>query len=179
MILAIIVVAFVFFIAHKYSHKKLLIIIFCIMSLIFVWFQFRHFYTVNDITFSVWKTKNGCYITPYRYLGFSLPKKNYINISNIGSLTIFVENKSTLLIFHDRTDDGLKNINCNLKNFDYQEFLPTGYKRGNNGIVLYEKVENYFEMDSILKEKRKQCIDLLPFISIDARTMSIEIRNTE
>jgi hypothetical protein len=116
---------------------------------------------------------------PYRYLWLFLPQKNYVNISNVGSLTIFIKDKSMLLIFYDRTDDGLKNINCNLKNFNYQEFLPTGYKKGNNGIIFYEKIENYFEMDSMLNEKRKQCIDFLPFISIDARTMSIDIKNTE
>jgi len=127
----------------------------------------------------VWKTQNGCYIIPYRYFGLFLPQKDYVNISNVGSLTIFIKDKSTLLIFYDRTDDGLKTINCNIKRFDYQEFLPIGYKKGNGGIVLPDKIENYFEMDSILQAKRKQCIDSFPFISISAGTMSVNLKNTK
>jgi hypothetical protein len=127
----------------------------------------------------VWKTKNGCYTIPYRYLGLSLPQKDYVNISNVGSLTIFIKDNSALLIFYNRTDDGIEYINCNLKNFTYQEFFPTGYQRGNDGIISSKKIENYFEMDSILEAKRKHCIDFLPFIDIDARTMSIYVKNIE
>ena len=42
-----------------------------VITLIFIFLQYRHFYQINAITFTVWKKWGGkCYITPYPYLGF-------------------------------------------------------------------------------------------------------------
>lgn len=173
--ISIIVLAFVFFLAHKYSHKKLIITILCVASLVFAWSQYRHFYKVNDQEFTVWKTKNGCYIMPYKYWGITLPKENYISISNLGSLTIFVNDSSTLLIFKDRNySDQERYIKCNLHEYNYQLFTPIEYPQMENGdSIPVDIINDYFNEDSLLQAKRNICINTFPSISIDARDMAI------
>lgn len=87
-------------------------------------------------------------------MGFYFTKSNYINISNLGSLVIFIENDTTLLIFLNRNYDGVEKLNCNIEKFNYQEFLPTGYQKSSDGTIMFKKIENYFEEDSLLQAKK-------------------------
>jgi hypothetical protein len=86
-------------------------------------FQYRHFYDVDDMTFTFWKTGNGCYITPYKYKKITIPKDNYMRASNVGGAIIFIGKDSTLYIFPEFTYEcGADTIECNLSSYKYKYF---------------------------------------------------------
>lgn len=146
--------------------------------LIFLLSQNRHFCKVANVTFTIFKTKNGAYIVPYKYFGFFAPKEDYIRISNIGSLVIFVDD-ATMLIFNDKgySKDG-NWIEICLTNYKYQHFPPIASLEWENNMLLGEKsMEQHFDEIDLLAKKRKTCADNLPFINIDMRWMKISIQN--
>jgi surface polysaccharide O-acyltransferase-like enzyme len=163
-IIGIVVVIFSYFILHNYSHKKLLLIVLCIVISLFFLFQYRHFYEVNDITFTIWKTKNGCYITPYRYLGLTLPQNDYIKTGNLGEVLIAIDKDTTLLIFNDCYTDGIS-VECVLSKYRYQYFSPSLSGRTLKEVNLFHT-------------RRKTCFELnLPVISMDIKEMYVRITN--
>ena len=94
-----------------------------------VWTQQRHFYTVQDITFTVWKTWGGnAYITPYKYRRlFVRPRENYIRTSNLSLVRIYIGKDNKLYIFSDHFTEAmtLNTIEINLKKWNYELFTHT------------------------------------------------------
>lgn len=137
--------------------KKFLIfimsVVFSVVLLVFVWNQYRHFYQVGNMTFTVWKKWGGyCYVTPYQYWGITTPKDNYIRMSNVGNAVIYLQ-KDTLLIFHHPTDVGVRNndISCHLSDYYYRHFTVT--------YDSISKLELWDKIDSLK----------LPYIHIEPR----------
>lgn len=79
--------------------------------------QYRHFYTFSGYTFTVWKRWGGtCYIMPYKHTSLSLPDKDYLTVSNVGYLTVFLKPDSSLIIF-----DGLNNdLKTHFQDYKFQ-----------------------------------------------------------
>lgn len=103
----------------------ILITIFIFISLSFYVFiiQYRHFIQIENNIFTFWKTKNGCYIMPYKYYGLTIPKNNYIKAVNRGGIIIFLGNDSRLYIFPEFTYiRGAETLEINLKTYDYFYF---------------------------------------------------------
>jgi hypothetical protein len=143
-----------------------IIFIITIFSLSLVFFhQYRYFYKVGDITFTFWKTRNGCYILPYKYLGITIPKNNYIKTVNTGGIIIFVCDKSKLYIFPNNIYElGADVIEVNLSSYEYKYFP---YIRGiDNVLVFYEKIECYKYLG-------------YPYINIYLREMNAKIGNDD
>ena len=147
--------------------KKLLIILGCIVLSIFIWNQYRHFYHVGNMTFTVWKKYGGyCYITPYKYWGISAPKKDYIKLSNIADIDIYIDKDSTLLIFNDylylKYPDN--KVECNFSTFKYKHFM----------LDSLSSIENtkLHELERIIYKRK------YPFIYIDIRHMKTEIQDS-
>jgi len=85
--------------------------------------QYRHFYEVDNITFTFWKTKYGCYIMPYKYLGITIPKNNYMRAANTGGVIIYIGDESTLYIFPNHTYYlGADTIEINQPSYKYEYF---------------------------------------------------------
>jgi len=143
--------------------RKILIIILFIILSIFIWTQYRHFYRVADLTFTVWKRTDGyCYITPYAYWGFSSPKDDYIRASNIGQIDIYIDNDSTLLVFNSYHHLEYKNeIECYLRKYKYRHF---------------EASPSY--NDKSWELKRIKYRNNLPFIEINIREMNVSTNNS-
>lgn len=114
--------------AKEKLYDRLVIFSIIVLSLIlfvFVYSQYRYFYKVDDVTFTVWKKWGGyCYITPYRYWGLSAPENDYIKARNVGKVHIFINNRdSSLLIFNYSSHDVYSNdIECVFSNFKFQHF---------------------------------------------------------
>lgn len=146
--------------------KKLLILILTIVLLIFTWKQYRHFYQVGDVTFTVWKRPGGyCYITPYRYWGLSIPKENYIKAANLGEVNFYIDKSSTLLIFNEHSAIGCpdNSIECHFDKYNYKQFELSS-------TALEEDIK-------LWETKRRNLRDRLPFFEIDIRWMNAEIGN--
>lgn len=145
--------------------KKLLILILTIVLLIFTWKQYRHFYQVGDVTFTVWKRPGGyCYITPYRYWGLSIPKENYIKAANLGEVNFYIDKNSTLLIYNYYVHIGRNNcIECHFDKYNYKQFELSS-TASEEDIKLWET-------------KRRDLRDRLPFFEIDIKWMNAEIGN--
>jgi hypothetical protein len=160
----IVAIILLYFVLHNYSHKKLVVAIVYVAVSLFICFHYRHFYKVNDITFTICKTKNGCYITPYIYLGLTSPKNDYIKTGNFGRVLIAIEKDSTLLIFNDCYTDGIP-VECMLSKYKYQYFSP-------------DLPERTLENVDLFYARRKKCYELkLPLISMDIREMSVAVMN--
>ena len=147
--------------------KKLLILALCVIALVVTWKQYRHFYQVGNVTLTVWKKWGGyCYITPYKYWGISAPEKNYIKMSNLGDVHIYVDKDSTLLIFNHYINDtgGGNKVECNLTDYRYQHFDIK--KHSSSEIESWHK--KFKSIDSLK----------LPYIYIDVRWMQAEIENS-
>ncbi len=148
-------------------YDRLLIFSIIVLSLIlfvFVYSQYRYFYKVDDVTFTVWKKWGGyCYITPYIYLGLTAPKDDYIKARNVGAVHIFINNKdSSLLIFnYIRNDCYTNEIECVFSNFKYQHFKV----KSNTG-------EDIMDWEMKLGEYR----DSLSYIDIDIMFMKVWIK---
>lgn len=144
--------------------KKLSFIILSIILLIFVYMEYRQFYRVDDMTFTVWRKYGGyCYITPYRYWGLSAPENDYIKARNVGAVHIFINNKdSSLLIFNYLINDCYSNdIECVFQNFKHQHF-----KVKNNTM---EDITNW-QIKSLEYRDSLSCID------IDILHMNVKIK---
>ena len=137
-----------------------------VITLIFIFLQYRHFYQINAITFTVWKKWEGkCYITPYPYLGFYTPQQNYIQMSNLGEIDIFIDQDSTLLIFNEEWGEGaLNNVKCYFPNYKYKHFY-------------LDSLSTKEETKTFLIERAKYR-KTLPSIFISAKSMWVETQNT-
>jgi hypothetical protein len=130
--------------------KKILIVILVIGLLLFACREYRHFYKVGDMTFTVWRLRDTCYVMPYRYLGVVSPKDNYI-IASYNGVSVYVDKDSTLFI-----SDGHYDTTCKLSEYKFL-LITAPYKRIN--IKDYsskddDTIQNiYFtKIDSIKKE---------------------------
>jgi hypothetical protein len=98
-------------------------VILILLSVSVIFFQYRHFYKVGCVDFTFWKTGNGCYITPYKYYGVTIPKDNYMKAGNLGGTIIFVGEDTTLYIFPIHPYyRGADTIECNLPLYKYKYF---------------------------------------------------------
>ena len=85
--------------------------------------QRRDFHTVGDMTFTFWKTPRGCYITPYKYWGLTVPRNNYMIAENLGGAIILIAEDSMLYIFPIQTHiRGTDTITVNLSSYKYKYF---------------------------------------------------------
>lgn len=130
--------------------KKVIIMILSIIVISFIWTEYRHFYNIKNMTFTVWKKSNGkCYITPYRYWGLKLPSKNYIIVPNLGSITFCIKEDS-LIIFNEGCSECSANENenfeCHLTNYKYS----------------YIESEDY----EYIRKMRRKYLENFPYISI-------------
>ena len=67
-----------------------LLLILLPFSCTFYLLEYKFYYTVEDVTFTFWNTFNGCYIMPYKYTGLLFPKDNYMIVSPLDCIDIFV-----------------------------------------------------------------------------------------
>lgn len=152
--------------SHRYFRgikiQKSFLLGFCIFaSVLFSVVWYRSFYIINEVEFSVWKTYKGCYITPYKYWGALPPKDNYLRISNIGTVDIFMCKDKTLCVFIDPHSDGATETVCKLKSCQYYSYSTDGkeeLKRSKYGVEEWKKYQSIY-----------------PYITIDARVVKIEI----
>jgi len=148
------------------KKKYLCTIVFLLVPLFiyFIFFQYRHFYKVNDIFFTFWKTRNGCYIMPYKYYGVKKPKDNYIKASNLGGVVIFIGEETKLYIFPTYIYElGANKLTVNLSSFKYDYFPYI------NEICHISEVN----------KKMKTYKDLnYPYIDIYIREMYVKIMNS-
>lgn len=170
-VLVLIVFCFIFvalglLMIDKYSNKRLVIIVLFLIFLGFLSTRYRHFQTVNGVTFTVWNTTEGCYVMPYVYLGLFHPKDDYIIFSNRGGLTIFFKDEKTMLCFFESSDT----LNCKINSFNCQVFPQPNYKRRADGLFYYAPIEDpdshYRKRENIRKRKDQYYI-LYPSIAID------------
>ena len=133
-------------------------------SILYVFYEGRSFYSIDKRDFTIWKTYDGCYIMPFRYWGLSKPNKNYLRLSNIGAIDIFVLNDSTLSIFADPHRDGYADIECHIENSKYYTYTAS------NGIEELEKSKQWLK----LWNKHRS---MYPYLSIDAREGNVKIWN--
>ena len=129
------------------TNKILIWSFFIIIPLIIltVFFQYRHFYKIENIVFTFWKTRNGCYIMPYKYCGLTIPKDNYLKTVNIGGILIFIDEDSTLYIFPNNIYElGAKTIECKLSsyNYKYYPYIDNEMDDVNN---FYKKIDNFMK----------------------------------
>ena len=144
--------------------KKFFITIMVLAMFVFVWSQFRHFYIVNNISFTVWKRVGGyCYVIPGRYYSLKKPKKDYIRVSNVGSLLICLKNDSSLVLFNNRYIDN-DSVYINFKNYKFEYYSPNSRS--------IDEIKKWDEMRSV---KRRN----LPFLEVDIREMSAVIDDKE
>ncbi len=141
------------------NMKKLIIIASIICCLLTALFQYRNFYKVNNLVFTVWKSNKGCYITPYCFLGFSIPQKDYIHLSNNGNILIYMNKDSSFLIFDDCMTDS---IECSLKTYNFHLI-----RRNDQSLETLHQWEA--QIDSC---KNKG----LSYINIDVRNMKVDTR---
>lgn len=150
--------------------KKFLIFIMSVAlsigAVVFFFCQFRHFYQVDNMTFTVWKKWGGyCYVTPYRYWGLFTPKRDYIKMSNVGNINIYLDKDSTLLIFNESTNDGICNdVECHLHTYKFKHF--------------YLDSLSSMEETRLFEMKRVEYRQTLPFIDISPRSMWVEAGNS-
>lgn len=131
---------------------------------VFVWSQFRHFYIVNNISFTVWKRVGGyCYVIPGRYYSLKKPKKDYIRVSNVGSLLICLKNDSSLVLFNNRYIDN-DSVYINFKNYKFEYYSPNSRS--------IDEIKKWDEMRSVNRRN-------LPFLEVDIREMSAVIDDKE
>lgn len=144
--------------------KKFFITIMVLAMFVFVWSQFRHFYIVNNISFTVWKRVGGyCYVIPGRYYSLKKPKKDYIRVSNVGSLLICLKNDSSLVLFNNRYIDN-DSVYINFKNYKFEYYSPNSRS--------IDEIKKWDEMRSVNRRN-------LPFLEVDIREMSAVIDDNE
>jgi hypothetical protein len=121
----------------------------------FLYYGYKHFYKVGNMEFTFWKTKNGCYIMPYKYTGLTIPKNDYMIASSIGGVVIFIGEGSTLYIFPNYTyERGAETIEINLTSYKF-EYFP---------------YINEIDAKRADSDKRRSFYDLgYPFINISLR----------
>ena len=146
----------------------LFIVLFTIAApvlLIFIFFQYRHFYKVGDMDFTFWKTGNGCYIMPYKYFGLTIPQDNFMKAANMGGAVIFIGEESTLHIFPEFCyTSGADKIEINLSSYKY-EYYPFRKGWGIDNVRAFHDMIDYY----------KNCG--YPYIEIYIAEMNAEIVN--
>lgn len=153
--------------------KKVLLALITILLLFYSWKQYRHFYKVDDIVFTVWKTTKGyCYITPYIYLGINLPKDNYIKVSNLDYTNIYIDDNTTLYLYND----GSK-VECQFTRFKciYSPPPEIGAKKISD--ITEEKLEEYTKREQLWSEKWNMCEKTMSSILLDIRYMNVSIKS--
>ena len=124
--------------------KKFFITIMVLAMFVFVWSQFRHFYIVNNVSFTVWKRVGGyCYVIPGRYYSLKKPKKDYIRVSNVGSLLICLKNDSSLVLFNNRYIDN-DSVYINFKNYKFEYYSPNSRS--------IDEIKKWDEMRRVINE---------------------------
>lgn len=139
--------------------KKLIVIVSIICCLVIAWFQYRNFYKVNNHVFTVWKSNKGCFITPYCFLGFSKPQKDYIHLSNVGSILIYMKKDSSFLIFDNCMTDSIR---CFSKTYKFRLI-----RRNDQSLETVHQWEA--QIDSCKNNG-------LSYINIDVRNMKVDTR---
>jgi hypothetical protein len=135
-----------------------------IAMFVFIWSQFRHFYIVNNVSFTVWKRVGGyCYVIPGRYYSLKKPKKDYIRVSNVGSLLICLKNDSSLVLFNNRYIDN-DSVYINFKNYKFEYYSPNSRS--------IDEIKKWDEMRNVNRRN-------LPFLEVDIREMSAVIDDKE
>lgn len=144
----------------------IMLVVLSIGTLAFSFCQFRHFYRVDNMIFTVWKKVGGyCYVIPYRYWGLFSPAKDYIKMSNVGNVGIYIDKDSTLLILNEFTNDGIYNgVECHFQTYKFKHIYL-------DSLSSMEEVR-LFEM------KRAGYRQTLPFIDISPRSMWVEIEKS-
>lgn len=144
--------------------KKFFITLMVIAMFVFIWSQFRHFYIVNNVSFTVWKRVGGyCYVIPGRYYSLKKPKKDYIRVSNVGSLLICLKNDSSLVLFNNRYIDN-DSVYINFKNYKFEYYSPNSRS--------IDEIKKWDEMRNVNRRN-------LPFLEVDIREMSAVIDDKE
>lgn len=159
--------------------KKALIAIIIMLLSFFIWKQYRHFYRVDNIVFTVWKTSTGyCYITPYMYFGVFIPQDNFIKVSNAANTHIYVKDASTLVVFNQEYNNGAQNdIECHFTKFKCLYLPPPQHLEFRNELELSEsKIEEYFKNEQLWKEKWEICEKTMSGISLDIRNMNVSTK---
>ena len=133
-------------------------------SILYVFYEGRTFYSIHKKNFTIWKTYSGCYIMPYRYWGLCKPNKNYLRLSNIGAIDIFILDDSTLSIFADPHIDGYADIEFHMENSKFYTYTAS------NGIKELEQSRQWLKL---WNEHRS----MYPYLSIDAREGNVKIWN--
>ena len=77
-----------------------LLLILLPFSCTFYLLEYKFYYTVEDVTFTFWNTSNGCYIMPYKYTGLLFPKDNYLIVSPLDYIDIFVGDDIIYVFFN-------------------------------------------------------------------------------
>ena len=136
----------------------------CFSSILYVFYEGRSFYSIHKKNFTIWKTYSGCYIMPYRYWGLCKPNKNYLRLSNIGAIDIFILDDSTLSIFPDPHIDGYADIEFHMENSKFYTYTAS------NGIKELEQSRQWLKL---WNEHRS----MYPYLSIDAREDHVKVWN--
>jgi hypothetical protein len=101
----------------------LFVISFLILFQSFCTVDNRHYYKIEDTIFTFLKTRDYCYIMPYKYEKTTIPEKDYIKTASAGAITIFIGEDSTLYIFSNFSYYRDANtIECNLISYKYKCF---------------------------------------------------------
>jgi hypothetical protein len=132
-----------------------------ISAIILIFYLHRSFYSVGGINFTVWKTYAGCYVMPYRYWGICKPNNNYLRLSNIGAIDIYIRKDSTLMLFADPHRDGYAELDCHLKKYRYYTYIT-----GDN-----KEVEISRRWTKLWEEYASK----YSYLYIDARKIDVEI----
>ncbi|WP_158332560.1 hypothetical protein [Bacteroides graminisolvens] len=104
-----------------------------------------------------------CYVIPGRYYSLKKPKKDYIRVSNVGSLLICLKNDSSLVLFNNRYIDN-DSVYINFKNYKFEYYSPNSRS--------IDEIKKWDEMRSVNRRN-------LPFLEVDIREMSAVIDDKE
>jgi hypothetical protein len=80
-----------------------ILIFLIIFILIFNLFENRYFFQFNNKWFTVWNTKDGCYLILNKYRGLRIPHDNYALIDSRIDIKIFVDEENSYHLFSDNT----------------------------------------------------------------------------
>ncbi len=155
----------------RLSYTKIILatLLFLVLSFPYM----RSFHTINGVTFTIWKTSTGCYIMPYRYFGLSDPPKDYLKVANLAYLTIIVKDQNNLIVFHNRSDAGLKEWYSCIESMNYEEFMPAGYFYEDGHLKF--RAEDYFKDCDSLAKKKEIYINSYPCMTVDVGPQRIYI----
>lgn len=73
---------------------------------LFALFENRYFFQFNNRWFTIWDTKDGCYIILDKYKSLLFPKRNYVIIDSKIDIKIFVDDKDIYHLFSHNCSNG-------------------------------------------------------------------------